>query len=496
MHQNMIEIEKIILEEIKCIYPPLKAIQIETFVSKLPISSRRLTFLSLFGSDVDLFNEIKVMLKMELISRMEGIDIAVERMRKYIAVSELEKKSFGEVFTPPKLVIEMLSKLPKEVWYNSKLKWFDHSCGTGIFPLLVIKKLMNTLKEEFPDENVRYKHIVENMIYACELQVKNAFLYMCAIDPKGEFKLNLYRGSFLEDGFNTHMKEVWKLKGFDVIMGNPPYQEQKPGFTKTQPLWNLFVKDSFKILSDGGYLVMVHPNGWRNIDGIFKDIQMLFRSNRLLSLNMNNVDKGRETFGASTTFDFYVLEKTKNDGCITKIINQKGNLEEIDISKMEIIPNFDILKINKLLASDDEDKVNVLYSRSKYGTDKSHMSKAKNDKNTFTCIYSVLKNNVPTFFYSTEDRGHFGIKKVIFGNGANPTFMMDTSGEYGLTQFAFGIVDNENFDIIKKVLEEKIEYINEITQATKFVATMGNPILYPKVVSLFRKDFWKEFIKS
>jgi hypothetical protein len=30
-----------------------------------------------------------------------------------------------------------------------------------------------------PDEKLRYKHILENMIYTCELQAKNLFLFKC-----------------------------------------------------------------------------------------------------------------------------------------------------------------------------------------------------------------------------------------------------------------------------------------------------------------------------
>jgi hypothetical protein len=43
-----------------------------------------------------------------------------------------------------------------------------------------------------PDDEKRYKHIIENMIYVSELQPKNMFLYMNAIDPINEYNLNIY----------------------------------------------------------------------------------------------------------------------------------------------------------------------------------------------------------------------------------------------------------------------------------------------------------------
>jgi hypothetical protein len=48
--------------------------------------------------------------------------------------------------------------------------------------------------------------------------------------------------------------------------------------------------------------------------------------------------------------------------------------------------------------------------------------------------------------------------------------------------------------LFKKVLES--EEFQKINLATKFVATAGNPLAYPRIISLFRKDFWKEFIND
>ena len=79
--------------------------------------------------------------------------------------------------------------------------------------------------EGFEDTEIRYKHIVENMIYTCELQSRNVFLWLCGVDPKDEYTTNSYWGSFLDDGFDFHMKNVWDVDKFDIIIGNPPYQD-------------------------------------------------------------------------------------------------------------------------------------------------------------------------------------------------------------------------------------------------------------------------------
>jgi hypothetical protein len=62
-----------------------------------------------------------------------------------------------------------------------------------------------------------------------------------------------------------------------------------------------------------------------------------------------------------------------------------------------------------------------------------------------------------------------------------------------MTQFAYGIVDTvENLVKIKKVITSKD--FQKVNLATKYVATAGNPLVYPKILKTFRKNFWKEFI--
>ena len=121
------------------------------------------------------------------------------------------------------------------------------------------------------------------------------------------------------------------------------------------------------------------------------------------------------------------------------------------------------------------------------------MSSNQNEEFHLPCVYSVLKNGTPTLKYSREDRGYFGTPKVIFGNGANPTSFIDYDGNYGMTQFAFAIADSpENLERIEKSL--KSDKFARITEATKYVATAGNPLVYPKILKTFRKNFWEEFI--
>ena len=225
----------------------------DTFRSAIRGLSRdkkRMTILSLLDKDLNLFKRIKALTDKN-IGKMDHIKDIILMLREYVKVGEVEKKKFGEVMTPLELVKEMLATLPEEVWSNPNLKWLDPANGTGPYPIMVIYKLMKGLENWEPDVEKRYKHIVENMIYVCELQPKNMFLYMCAVDPFDTYKLNIYTGSFLEGAFDKHMKDVWGVEKFDVVMGNPPYQS----YTHMK-----FINKSINKLIDNGFLCFVHPS--------------------------------------------------------------------------------------------------------------------------------------------------------------------------------------------------------------------------------------------
>jgi len=84
-----------------------------------------------------------------------------------------KKDENGEVFTPIHLVEEMLDTLPKDVWSNPMYRWLDPAVGTGAFPICIYYRLMEGLKDEIRNEHLRRKHILESMLYMCEIDDKN-----------------------------------------------------------------------------------------------------------------------------------------------------------------------------------------------------------------------------------------------------------------------------------------------------------------------------------
>ena len=195
-------------------------------------------------------------------------DKLLEFIHQNLAPKEIEKKERGEVFTPIKLVNEMLDTLPKEVWKNKDLKWLDPAAGIGNFPVVVYMRLMATLEDVIRDKEERKKHIIENMLYMVELNKKNVFL-MRKIFCGMTYKLNVFEGSFIEtDETKSKVIKLYKPPfEFDIIMGNPPYQKTTSKTTST-PLWNIFVKVSIQYLKEKSsqtYIIQCVPS---YVDGV------------------------------------------------------------------------------------------------------------------------------------------------------------------------------------------------------------------------------------
>lgn len=429
-------------------------------------------------------------------------DKLLEFINSELKPKKKEKKENGEVFTPLSLVNEMLDKLDdaymkengKSIFSENGFKWLDPAVGIGNFPIIVYQRLMKGLACGYPNEEKRIKHILEHMIYSCELTPKNVFIYK-KIFCGDKYKLNIYEGDTLKMDVKKEFKLPVDFVGFDVVMGNPPYQ-QKVGDRKTQPLWHSFVTFSLTILKSSGYLIFVHPSGWRSPEGVFKNVLDLIQSKNLKFLCMNDFKKGQEVFKVGTNFDYYVLQNRFDPNNITTITDINGKTIEKNINGWKFIPSGGFELYEKLLAIEGEDNVEVIYSRSLYGTDKKHMSNTKTDKFIYPCVYTITIRDGMKFFYSsiqhpkTEKKDMF-VPKVIWSNGLGTYPIVDVKGEYGLTQFSYAIIDDiRNLKNIDNALNNP-----KFIELMKYVKFQNNKYNY-KVISILKKDFWKLFLDN
>lgn len=376
---------------------------------------------------------------MSLQSLIDNPKELLELINDCLKPKEVEKKENGEVFTPIKLVNEMLDKLPIEVWKNKNLKWLDPCCGMGNFPIAVYLRLMEELKDEIKDVKARKKHILENMLYMSELNKKNVLVCKQIFDINNELKLNIYEGDSLKVDYNKE----FKIKQFDIIIGNPPYNA--PG-TKASgnTIWQLFVNNSIKLLKNNGYICFVHPNGWRKPNtekgkfyGLF---EKMTKENTLLYLEIHDTKDGMKQFNCGTRYDWYILQKKKNENNKTKILDQNNVSYEINLNKYNWLANCELEIIDKLIANDNEEKCKILQSMSAYEPRKKWISKIETKEFKYPVVHSTPKDGHRFVWSNKNDNGHYGIKKIIFGDSGINNPIIDIEGKYGMTQHAMALI--------------------------------------------------------
>jgi hypothetical protein len=104
-----------------------------------------------------------------------------------------------------------------------------------------------------------------------------------------------------------------------------------------------------------------------------------------------------------------------------------------------------------------------------------------------------MKETTKFWFSNTNKNGHFGIPKLIWGNGRVKSVgsYLDTNGECGLTQFTYAIVDEpKNLTKIKTAFDSK-----EFRELMR-LCSVGDMSINRKVIATFRKDFYKQFLND
>ena len=96
------------------------------------------------------------------------------------------------------------------------------------------------------------------------------------------------------------------------------------------------------------------------------------------------------------------------------------------------------------------------------------------------------------YVYSNEDKGHFGISKVILSFGRHQYPYNDWEGKYGMSQICYGLKINSKEDgdnIVEAINTEKFKNILKYTKWSTFQTDW-------RMFKYFKKDFYKYFIEN
>jgi len=438
--------------------------------------------------------------------------------------NEAAKKARGEVFTPLTLVREMLFGLrksalaagrtkiwgvdatgkcvdtdeadrvggiPLAVWRDPNTKWLDPANGIGNFPVVTFYMLDYQLSLHSSDpthlgdsaanKKNRREHIVKNMLYMIEINKGN-------VNTSRKIFEQMVPGATANiccaDSLTitaTKLMEVFGVNRFDVVMGNPPFnnnlQDNPVGHAQDTELWGEFVKKSFSLYlkEHTGFLVFLHPARWRQPG---HSLHELFFSKQFLFLAIFNKKSGYDYFKAITRFDYYIIQNKHST--IPSVIKFEDNtFATVNINKdTPFISNFGYDIWEKIISKNLEPMQvlgggsTISYSQTDRIIDgKCPVGKSFKNVNTTAktnrvppgSLYKKTKVNAEgdTIFVdivcSSNEHKLLTNKKVIFSKNEVVHAFFD-KGEFGLTSNAFCILVESAIQgqIIVKFLHSKL----------------------------------------
>jgi len=402
-------------------------------------------------------------------------DKLLEFINGELKPKEKEKKENGEVFTPLSLVNEMLDKLDEayikehgeSIFKEEGFRWLDPAVGIGNFPIIVYQRLMKGLVTKFQNEEDRRKHILEQMIYSAELTPKNVFIYK-QIFCCDKYKLNIYEGNTLKMDFKKAFKLLNDFEGFDIILGNPPYNPPKTETGSSgNSIWQNFVMKSFEILKDKGYLCLVHPSGWKkptdkvfNIDKFTSgDYSKQIRQGQVwrflkekgvfmfIYTNDQNKKKHSDYLQHFPAVDFYVYQKEgdKHNLCNTKnvFLGKVILLNNVKLNyNLDYLPNLITTQTQEILhkiTAKEGDKADFKRFRASNGFSQDH------SKGQYKYFYTVNSKKERQYQYSNIRDKNIDINKVV----------MNWQGGIN-TYYVSYIKSNEKLGAFDKVMYSKV----------------------------------------
>jgi len=340
-----------------------------------------------FDNNSNTYN-ISITFKMSLQSLIDSPNELLKLINECLKPKEIEKKKFGEVYTPMSFINDMLrdleayykEKYNKNIFEDETLKWGDTTTGMGNFPIAIYYKLMDGLKKKITNDTYRKKHILENMLFMAEYNKKNCFIVKQIFNVNNEYKLNLYEG----DSLQLDIKKEFGIDKFDIVIGNPPYNEElkiKKGSAKA--LYNKFVE---YYIEKCNLLCFVIPSRWfsggKGLDSFRKN--MLERKDIVY---IKHFDDACKIFGNSVKIEGgvnYFLKDTNHNGyCNFNGSISKNNYDVFVDSKYCTI-------IDKMLKFNSIDSIFISQSYFKVETNDKRL---KNDKtkDTIKCYVSQQK---------------------------------------------------------------------------------------------------------
>jgi hypothetical protein len=414
------------------------------------------------GTISSLPREAQRELQVRLMERPENFKMREEFLRRDHIVNGIVngiKHAVQNVHTPLWLCDQIINKLTE----IAGISWFSG------------KKIL-VLNAEFLD-----------IIYRNGMMWNNEIWFVSENPNKVKYARDIYRGNSDDQFVCANLLEMEPNMKFDAVVMNPPYQAATKGGNGMRDLWPEFVEKSMSLLKENGFLVAVHPSKWRRPEHF---LWKKMSQKKMMYLEIHNKNDGKKTFGATTRYDWYVLQNN-SEKSNTTVVDENGELGDFSLENMAFLPSGNIHFVNSILAKNEDPRCEVIYSFSDYEHRKKWMSFVQNSEYKFPVVYSITKEGIKWTYSSHTNNGQFGKQKVIVNIAENPYAFVDFDGKYGMgtNVFAIGVETKNEGDLVAKAINSK-KFMDQVLKSTKW----GNFQIDYRMFKYFKKDFWKYFV--
>jgi adenine-specific DNA-methyltransferase len=361
-------------------------------------------------------------------------------------------KSSNDEPTPIECIIEMLQKVPDELWERVDLKILDPCCGNGNFSIPILYEL---LKHGYSKKDILEKILEFNDIN--DSRLKNVKSIFC----NDKYKLKITNQDFLE--YSSTYK-------YDLIVANPPYAKLLANGKRASKNHNLikdFIEKTLELLKPNGYLVFITPDNWMSYADRNTLIEKL-TSLQIIHLDIHSAKKYFKKIGSS--FTWYVIQNTKayKNIDITGIWKKKSYSSTVLSSKRKYIPLLYNQIVYNILAK-TIDNNNLPKFEIKTSSDLHKYTKAEFINDTATPVYKYKLIHTPkqTVYASRPHIYQNGYKVFISTTDKYQVFVDNC----GMTQSIVFILCNTKSQAEKycKILEHPLYvFINNICRWGNF----------------------------
>lgn len=386
--------------------------------------------LILLNKTIDIFVLRQLDYKIQNINNLSNDDSITEIERATIAINKFDKLSDSEVITPQKTCKDMLEMIGKNNLIeiiNSNGKILDIASKEAEF----ILALVNILNENniswdkyknniysIPTSGVAYE-FTRKIYEILKLNINNIsekFTSYDLLNVKKDDDLDYdkiinyltqkqnFSDIELED--NLFSKEGDERMNFDIIVGNPPYQESDGGAgASARPIYNYFVNISKKL--NPKYVSLIIPSRWyvggKGLDDFRKDMVNDIHIKELHDcLTPDDIFPNTNNRGGIC---YWLWDKDyNNEKNLVKVFTHSNNAVIDEISRPLKFYNEDIFIrdskaksiLDKVMTNDFKSFSEIVSSRKPFGLDGNfakgnNVTTEKTTENTISCYVKGKK---------------------------------------------------------------------------------------------------------